>query len=118
MDFLGVADFVEAERAAELAEHQGKDLFLVAEPAGFDAASFGKRLHHARRNELDNLGQGGQTPPYRFGCCVFSHGARIVRRDRPHSDLFCPPVILPRSQRLTGFLWDGSGFWNFSTQWK
>ena len=59
VDFFGVADLVEAERAAELGEHEGKNLFLIAEPAGLDAASFGKRIHHARRNELDNLGQGG-----------------------------------------------------------
>ena len=46
MDFLGVADLVEAECAAELSEHQGKDLILsgfvrLGRPRRGDACSGG-----------------------------------------------------------------------------
>ncbi len=96
----GIADFVEAEGPRELSEQERVDLVGVREVPCLDAAGLGEFSDQARRNELDDLREDGQTPAHRLGCCVVFHGVRIVWRTHPHNNFFCFP--LPLSGRTQG----------------
>ena len=90
VDLFGIADFVEAEGAGELAEEEGVDLMGLGEDAGLDPVSCAEAVGKARRNELDELGEDGQATAQRFGCCVVFHTVRVPRTFPMQQPFFVP----------------------------
>ena len=89
VDLFGVADFVEAEGARELAEEEGVDLVGVREDAGLDFGPLGEAVDETGWNEMDNLGEDGETAAQRFGCCWCFHAVRLPRTFPIQQPFFC-----------------------------
>ncbi len=106
----GIADFLEAEGPRELSEHERVDLVGVREVPCLDAAGLGEFSDQARRNELDDLREDGQTPAHRLGCCVVFMASALSGGRIPTTTFFVSPSPCQAGLKAKSFrfLWDGS----------